>query len=757
MKNSRKDWSELCKYLLSVIPFYLCARAKILPQMCGLALPLYVALIYCRANIFLLSPMYIVASLIADSSLGGLALALSPVVVMIVARLIHYKIAKPMRLGLCNVYAFLSTLPLIFVDMYCVSPVFLVISLVIMQIVSCFSIIICYAIFVRTVGHHFSADELCGGVILLATLALGLYDIEIFGFRPFFVVMAFGILYCIFSLPSGGGALCCFAFALGGSLSARSLEIAGGIVAIYFIGKMFGKTNKYFCGVGVFLADVLCGVYFSCFGQYEMLHMIAVAVGVAVYICLPKVVVSKLNVYRETNGSVGAKNMLNRSKQDLSRRLQLVSRVFCEMADAYSRAVSVFPTAENASSALAKELVLYTCASCPNRQNCVNALGRQPSDILETVVISALSTGKATLVDLPNFINSNCCQIPNLLSNCNAIVGEYVAKASHAQEYDADQRLMASQLAGVSNVLLSLGDEVEKSVAIDEEKQDKIVEELSYINVVCNEALVLVNNGVHHISLVVRKEDALKKSILTILKKLFSCSFAQDGAAQSLSEKQCVVNYITAPKYDLSFGICQGAKGGASANGDSASVTRLRSNKIMVGLCDGMGSGEGAQRGSFATLDMIQNFYKAGFDNLKALALVNKLLAITSKDNFTALDMCVINLDSANVDFIKLGGVQSYIRRQDNVEIVNSQALPIGILDEAIPQVSRVILTAEDMVVLVSDGISDALSSSGIKFVIEKIGDINPQAVADEIMKQAKCRGLNDDATVIAFRIFRLV
>ena len=166
-----------------------------------------------------------------------------------------------------------------------------------------------------------------------------------------------------------------------------------------------------------------------------------------------------------------------------------------------------------------------------------------------------------------------------------------------------------------------------------------------------------------------------------------------------------------------------------------------------------MGTGEKAREGSQRALNMVSSYYKAGFDNVNSLKLVNRLLAVISKDNFNALDMCVVDLELGTADFIKQGGVQSMIKRLDSLQIIDSKALPLGIVEEATPQVNRQLLSVGEMVVMFTDGIMDTLTLNGVKHIVNTLSTLNPQQICDEIINQAKAMGLKDDSSVVVFRL----
>lgn len=745
---------QVLRYLLALIPLWLCARARLDFMPFGFALGLYVALIYCRCNILLLTPVYLSACLLTDCSWGGLAYALIPAIVMSAARFAHYKLAKPMRLTACNLYAFLSMAPAAGVNMIFHAPFAVLLSWVLVQIFSFFAISACYALLVRNGGLHMSADETAGAVVLGAVVAAGLYGIRIFGVRPYYVVMGFLIVYLLNAFPAAGALTIAFAFGLGGCIASRSLEVAGGVVAIVMIAGAFRNLNRWVTGAAVVLAEILCGVYFRCFGAFDWWQLGLTAAGVLTYLVLPRKARAKLPCYRPSDGSAGARSLITRTKADLSGRLVNVARVFYAMADVYRGSATRIPSPAQATAPLAQELAGRVCRECDRHEECVRALGGAPASVLESVVDCAMRTGKATLVDLPNFINSRCVRIPVLLAECNGLVSSYHARAESGKTFEKDRGMMSAQLAGVGGILSDLSDEVKGAVTMDAKMQERIRQELGYQNVVCYEAVVIAKKNDHEISLVVRQEDGEKKSIQAVLEKLLSVRLTRSDPPAQLPDEKVCLRFSSAPKYDVAYACAQRTKPGSTASGDTLAVSRIRSGKVLVALCDGMGSGENARKGSDYALRMVGDFYQAGFDNTRSLALVNRLLANLGQDNFNALDLCVVDLNTAGVDFIKLGGVQSYIVRDNDVQVIESRALPMGILEEANPQVSREILGVGDMAVLVSDGVNDVLGSEGIRFVLGKIGSLNPQTVCDELMAQAEHAGLQDDASVVVFRLF---
>ena len=220
-----------------------------------------------------------------------------------------------------------------------------------------------------------------------------------------------------------------------------------------------------------------------------------------------------------------------------------------------------------------------------------------------------------------------------------------------------------------------------------------------------------------------------------------------------------VATFVPAPKYECIFGTSGIPKYGNTISGDSYSFVRLNNNKILLAVCDGMGSGDDAQKISDTTISLIENFYKADFDDDTILSSVNKLLSMEMNDNYSALDICVIDLQNALGDFVKVGAPESYIKHTDSTDKIEGVgALPIGILEEIKPSISKTLLNANDMVVICSDGIIDAFGDANkLQTFINNENILNPQELSNTILNEALRLSDNmpkDDMTVLCSRIF---
>ena len=738
-------------YVLLALLMFLCQRAQIVGDYKGYALSLFVALIYCRFNVAVLSCSYLSICLICDHSLYGIIYATVPIIIMLTAKYLHYLFAKPMRLSATIGYAFICVLPLAVVDIVHGFKIEYGVYLVSLVVVSLLFSTICYAMGVRGVGRRLSGDEIVGGFVLLAVVANGLYSLDIYGFKIFYLVLGLAMPYLYRNFSLSQGMVIVSAMAVGAGLTEITLAMSGGIILIFLTSYLF-CANKWIAGLCAVLTHIICGLYFNIFLGVYYLHLIGFTVGVLITTCITDNFIKRLPMFKSSEGRESAKELVNRSRRDLASRLSTVSGVFYEMSEIYSKNVMRYLPPVHAVPGIAQEIMLNVCGNCINKDYCQSILSGELSTLLEGVVRTVLTSGKATLEDLPTFLSSKCIQLPTLLSTCNRTALAYDIKYNSGKEMEVDQKLISGQLLGVSDILSSLGEEVKSTVNIDDRLDARIVEELGYNNIVCSDVMTLIKNGRHTISLIVRERDRNKKALIGVLSKLTSAQLEKKEERKLPDGRYCIT-FINSPKYRITYATATCTKPDSKACGDTYTVTKLKHDKVLIALCDGMGTGVSAREGSQLALDMVSSYYKAGFDNVNSLMLVNRLLAVVSKDNFNALDMCVVDLELGIVDFIKQGGVQSIIKRLDSIQIIDSNALPLGIVEEATPQVQRQLIALGEMVVMFSDGIMETLTLGGIKHILNCLSTLNPQQVCDEIINQAKAMGLKDDSSVVVFRL----
>jgi len=98
------------------------------------------------------------------------------------------------------------------------------------------------------------------------------------------------------------------------------------------------------------------------------------------------------------------------------------------------------------------------------------------------------------------------------------------------------------------------------------------------------------------------------------------------------------------------------------------------------------------------------------------------------------------------------------IKRDSNIEIVEGGSLPIGALDTITPATYKTTISTRDLVVMVTDGITDAFATTD-NFIdyVSGLATNNPQMIAESILNEAlelSQMSAKDDMTVLVARTY---
>jgi stage II sporulation protein E len=173
-----------------------------------------------------------------------------------------------------------------------------------------------------------------------------------------------------------------------------------------------------------------------------------------------------------------------------------------------------------------------------------------------------------------------------------------------------------------------------------------------------------------------------------------------------------------------------------------------------------MGSGKEARSASLSTVKLMEHLLGIGFRQEVVINTINTLLRLGyPAERFATLDMALFDLQSAEVELFKLGAPPSFLKNGRKVEVVGSASLPIGILEDIIPEKEYIKIPHGGLIVMVSDGLLDSRQESEGNWLVDALEEIrhdHPQIIADRLIEEA-CyrwpRGVQDDLTVLVSRL----
>lgn len=351
----------------------------------------------------------------------------------------------------------------------------------------------------------------------------------------------------------------------------------------------------------------------------------------------------------------------------------------------------------------------------------------------------------------------------NILQMLRAINVSYKVSKNNfiwKKKLEESKRNMETQLNGVSKVISGIAKDIEKE---SKEEQKYTKQEVEIIKLLKQKEI-----EVEEIS--ITKKDRYIINIYT--KKPEDNSVIENILTKVLKEK-IVLNednsnetnlvYISDDKYVIGFATADSSKNQSEVSGDNFVNIRLKDGKYLIALSDGIGTGRKANESSMQALTMLQNLLASGFDKDSSIKLITSTLISKSEEIFATLDIAIIDLYKGTIEFIKSGACPTYIKKNKRVQIIKSNSLPAGMVNQDNIQVFDTDIQSEQIMLMCTDGILDSNieyknKELWIKYLLEDIETKNTKKIADIVLNEAIDNNFGktkDDMSVIVCKFMQ--
>lgn len=331
--------------------------------------------------------------------------------------------------------------------------------------------------------------------------------------------------------------------------------------------------------------------------------------------------------------------------------------------------------------------------------------------------------------------------------------------------------LVADYLKEMANMMQRVAQEKIQIVRLGEKKEKQLAKVLSAEGLVLEDFYILQKeNGRKDVVARIYQNSSMSKNKICSTDEVgvFLSVFLGFSLVPSLKTSFFITDkpenfcFEEDTKYMVLTGYAKSTKEGEKICGDNYSFFESQGKQFYGMLSDGMGSGEKANQDSESVLEMAEWYLDGGFSPELTTKMINdSILAAGEGKNMSTLDICSIDLYTAEAEFLKVGAVYGLLKRDSYVEKIPSISLPLGIFYELeINQYKKKLLEG-DYVFLFSDGIIESFpGEGGEEFLKETIAQIpyrRPSEMAAHIMKHAITASggrIKDDMTVLVMGIW---
>lgn len=345
---------------------------------------------------------------------------------------------------------------------------------------------------------------------------------------------------------------------------------------------------------------------------------------------------------------------------------------------------------------------------------------------------------------------------------------DYMTLCAMNQQVAEGRAAFIRQLAQVGDIISSFSVNLNDGVPVSGNQQALIQERLGNHNVLAKKVLIFAKqDGRQQIVLTAKNT---KGRIMTSKEAARIVGDVLEKRLRVASQSRNIIgkeDSVIIMEEDVNYKYLTGArrmtKYGETVSGDNFSLTELSNGQMLLMLADGMGSGMYANSLSELVVEALEQLLEAGFKKELAIRLLNSVISFRNQGNhFTTLDLTMLNLYSGVAEFIKLGASITFIKRGNWIETIQSTSLPVGVVDEVEFDVTSKKLFDGDMLILVSDGVLDAIlfenKEEYLKELIMEIDTNNPQEMADSMIENLAKMNHNrmkDDASVLVLGLWK--
>jgi stage II sporulation protein E len=629
---------------------------------------------------------------------------------------------------------------------------------------------------VRSTKQTLSNEELISGAIAVAVALSGLGNIGIMGFNLKNILCILVII--VFSYKCGSGVGTSIGVTIGILVSMSSPGVTPLIIGSYafcgLLAGVFRSLGKIGSCLGFIMGNTVLTLYLN--GSTEVIIFLKeIILAIIIFLLIPEKLLEVISNAFGSNLAIASdkSSYSSRIKEITMDKLNKFSRTFKELSKTFSEiSETKVMTDKRDISQLFDKVADKVCRDCSLCLHCWDRNFYTTYQALFIMVEKLERSGRVDESDIPEYFLDKCERVNDFMKAVNNSYEVFKVDMMWKNKVGESRELISQQLDGISDVISKLANEIDIDVHFKADVEDLIFDDLNKIGLKITEVIVYENKwGKYEINIFHRGCGG-KRTCLSILEKRLSALIGRKMVKEAtecctrVKNNLCSLRFIEEEVLSITTGVAKLSKYEGMVSGDSYTFMSTGDGKYIVALSDGMGSGQKAATQSRATISLLEQFMESGFDKDITVKIINSILVLRSNDDsFSTIDMTIIDLYEGETEFVKVGAVPTFIKKQNSVEVVRSASMPAGILSNVETELIHKKIISGDFIIMMSDGIIDSFNKiegndKPLLRFIEGIESINPQEIADIILNRAyeNCEEKPiDDMIVLVAKVWKRI
>ena len=565
-----------------------------------------------------------------------------------------------------------------------------------------------------------------------------------------------GLIIMIISYCSGCtlATTCGVGLGILNSLYAFELNEFAGVFG--FCGLCAGAMGRY-KRPGVILGFVisakLVSVYFGGWSDSDFTDLETI-IAVCMFCLIP------LSSLVELKGFLTIKNQpdesIRQSIEILKSNMKNVAQSLTSLADLSGNIFANLPPNTADFSTVYDTAANKVCRTCGLKFVCWDKQAFDTRDALNKMTEVLYRKNLVAEEDVPDIFKQNCIKYQTFVKELNRTYFAFKMDNRWKNTVSQSQRLLSMQLEGMSDIVGNMSESISDGINFDKTEETKIYCMLEEEGIKCLDVTVVKDlDSSSSVTVTVKQNPKNADSIFSATEKAVSSVTGKEMAIDNYTchKNRYTFKLVEKEHFSIEFACISTPKKGELQCGDTVVNGKISDGKYAIILCDGMGSGKNAARLSQSASQLMKGFLNAGFDRQKAVQMIGSAIMINNNESFTTIDAVIIDLFTARAEFIKAGANSTYIKHKNTVKKINSNALPIGIIDNIDADAGDYYAQAGDIIIMISDGIHNAADNWFEDYILnmhEETPEIIAQLLYDEAQRNKK---QEDDMTVAVAKI----
>ena len=526
--------------------------------------------------------------------------------------------------------------------------------------------------------------------------------------------------------------------------------------------NVFRNTSKYIVGVLFFLGFLLLKIITQ---ENINISIIETAMAAGIFLLLPINYIRSIVVNNEQRCDESLEDIyIDELKNFYMGKINSFSNIFKSMNETILNMNKSVEENIKSDDEIIEVIIERRCNTCSLRNTCWKKNLSSTYNIFKKIIQNYKEEKTISIEELER----RCIDYYNLVNDFNNFLNENVNYNIWSKRLNDNRTILADQMLNMSDSLNVMSEELDEGIIFRKDiennlknrlREDKIL----YTYVLCTANFtgrVKINVTLNRNNEVLENLNNLNFIINDTTRNNFYLCSKKDDAYGDVS-----LIFEETPRFHIMSSVESIAKDGESMNGDSYICEKLRNDKMITIISDGVGSGKSAMAESKVAVDIMESYLKSGFNSITALNMINSIMSINFSQNemFSTLDLSIIDLYSGDIEIAKLGAAPTFIKNGSDIEFIHSKNLPMGIVDKINVDIIEKTLHNGDMIIMISDGAMSSLDGKGnyswLCSFLKKSIATDPQNLCNEIVdkiKEINEGKIIDDVTVIVEKVYKI-